>query len=150
MTIKWDMLMHRMHSKAATDGSLIVRVGWREEEVLYDLNKHQYLITPQNTQQTKITIFNQYERVEFFEKKINTSSLMLPPFPLFCRKTQWTWHSWLKRICITFSTHTWCWQLCSCFFRHTQYILYTEIAVPIWSHPMTVLVSGRLYIGVYL
>lgn len=75
--------MHRMHSKAATDGSLIVIVGWREEEVLYDLNKDQYPITPQNTQEPKITIFNQYESVAFFEKKINTSSLMLPPLFLF-------------------------------------------------------------------
>lgn len=75
--------MHRMHSKAATDGSLIVMVGWRKEEVLYDLNKDQYLITPQNTQEPNITIFNQYESAEFFEKKINTSSLMLPPLFLF-------------------------------------------------------------------
>lgn len=85
--------MHRMHSKAATDSSLIVMVDWREEEVLYDLNKDQYLIMPQNTQEPKITIFNQYESVEFFEKKINTS-LMLPLlFLFFCRKPQWTWHS---------------------------------------------------------
>lgn len=78
--------MHRMHSKAATDSSLIVMVDWREEEVLYDLNKDQYLIMPQNTQEPKITIFNQYESVEFFEKKINTS-LMLPLlFLFFCRK----------------------------------------------------------------
>lgn len=75
--------MHRMHSKAATDGSLIVMVGWREEEVLYDLNKHQYLIMPQNTQEPKIIIFNQYESEEFFEKKVNTSSLMLHPLFLF-------------------------------------------------------------------
>lgn len=39
--------MQRMHSKAATDGLLIVIVGWREEEVLYDLNKDQYPIMPQ-------------------------------------------------------------------------------------------------------
>lgn len=39
--------MHRMHSKAATDGLLIVIVGWREEEVLSDLNKDQYAIMPQ-------------------------------------------------------------------------------------------------------
>lgn len=75
--------MHRMHSKAATDGLLIVMVGWREEEVLYDLNKDQYLTMPQNTQEPKITIFNQYESVGFFEKKINTASLMLPLLFLF-------------------------------------------------------------------
>lgn len=51
--------MHRMHSKAATDGSLIVIVGWKEEEVLYELNKDQYPVMPQNTQEPKITIFNQ-------------------------------------------------------------------------------------------
>lgn len=71
--------MHRMHSKAATDGSLIVIVGWKEEEVLYELNKDQYPITPQNTQEPEITIFNQYKTAMFFDKKINTS-LMLPLF----------------------------------------------------------------------
>lgn len=75
--------MHRMHSKAATDGSLIVIVGWREEEVLYDLNKDQYPIMPQNSQEPEVTIFNQYKSVMFFEKKINTFSLMLPRLFLF-------------------------------------------------------------------
>lgn len=75
--------MHRMHSKAATDSSLIFIVGWREEEVLYDLNKDQYPVMPQNTQEPEITIFNQYKSVAFFEKKINTSALILPPLFLF-------------------------------------------------------------------
>lgn len=39
MTINWDTLMHRMHSKAATDSSLIIIVGWREEKVFHDLNE---------------------------------------------------------------------------------------------------------------
>jgi len=71
--------MHRMHSEAATDGSLIVMVGWREEEVLYDLNKDQYPITPQNTQEPERTAFSPHKSLAFFHKKINTSSSMLPP-----------------------------------------------------------------------
>lgn len=39
MIFNWGTLMPRMHSKAATDNSFIIVVGWREEEVFNDLKK---------------------------------------------------------------------------------------------------------------